>query len=172
MQPVETANFPPGDSVHDDYEAELSNYEKIRGKSMPSRNHSLIQIQLGAAFLRAKEYSVCSELTLEMPDGKRVVPDLCIYPRLTRDWLHDAVRMTTMPTLAIEIVLANQPYQDIIDKIDTYFANGVRSVWVVHPAMLAVAVYLPGENRPELVTAGEVKDPPTGLTVSVDEIFA
>lgn len=153
-------------------ESALSDYEKERGKPMPSRNHSIVQLRLGAAFLAFSDFSVCSELTLELPDGSRLTPDLCAYPRLTLDWLHDDIRMKQMPLLAVEILSPTQGIQDITDKIPLYFAHGVESVWFVNPPMQLIAIFRPGISKPQVFTEGEVKDPATGLTARVEEIFA
>ena len=151
---------------------ELSEYEKERGKPMPSLNHSVVQLRLGLAFSAGKEFSILPELTLELPDGQRLTPDISVYPQLTLDWRHDTVRMKAMPKLAVEIPSPSQGFQDIEDKLDLYFANGVESVWVVQPGMQAIAIYLPDAPRPLVFTTGEAKDPVTGLTARLEEIFA
>ncbi len=151
---------------------ELSDYEKERGKPMPSLNHGVIQSELIGAFLPFREFSVVSELTLELPDGSRLTPDISVYPRLRPDWYHDKVRMKTMPKLAVEIISPSQGFQEIGDKLDLYFAHGVESVWVVQPGMQAIAIYLPGTARPLVFTTGEARDPVTGLTARLEDIFA
>ena len=151
---------------------ELSDYEKERGKPLPSLNHAFVQSRLIVAFASFREFSILSELTLELPDGSRLTPDISVYPKLTKDWRHDVIRMKIMPTLAVEIPSPSQGFQEIADKLDLYFANGVESVWVVQPGMQTVAIYLPGVVRPLVVTEGEVKDPVTGLTARLEDIFA
>lgn len=151
---------------------ELSDYEKERGKPMPSLNHSIVQLRLGIAFAAFTDFSVLPELTLELPSGERLTPDLSIYPKLTPDWRHDVIRMKIMPKLTVEIPSPTQGFQEIADKLDLYFAHGVESVWVVQPGMQTVAIYLPGVGRPQIVTEGEAKDPVTGLTARLEEIFS
>ena len=139
---------------------------------MPSRNHARLQLRIGAAFLRFTDFAVFSELTLELPDGSRITPDLCVYPQSPSNWLHDDVRMTTMPRMAVEIISPFQPMQEIVDKLDLYFSQGVESVWVVQPALQIIAIYSSSNDRPQVITTGEAKDPATGLTVQLEEIFA
>ena len=60
----------------------------------------------------------------------------------------------------------------MVERIDAYFANGVQSVWEINPALAIVAIYRPDGQRPQIFQQGEVKDPATGLTARVEEIFA
>ena len=80
--------------------------------------------------------------------------------------------MRIMPKLAVEIPSPTQGFQEIADKLDLYFANGVESVWVVQPGMQTVAIYLPGMGQPMVITEGEAKDPITGLAARLEDIFA
>ncbi len=139
---------------------------------MPSYNHAFVQMRLAIAFSASVEFSVLPELTLELPDGQRLTPDISVYPKGRPDWRHDIVRMKVMPKLAVEIPSPSQGFQDIEDKLDLYFANGVESVWVVQPGMQAIAIYLPDALRPLVFTTGEARDPVTGLTARLEEIFA
>ena len=47
--------------------AELSEYEKERGKPKPSFNHALVQTAIIGSFLPSREFSVLRELTLGLP---------------------------------------------------------------------------------------------------------
>ena len=139
---------------------------------MPSFNHAFVQTALIGSFLPSREFSILSELTLELPDGGRLTPDISVYPKQTPDWRHDVIRMKTMPKLVVEIPSPTQGFQEIANKLDLYFAHGVESVWVVQPGMQTVAIYLPGTVRPQVVTEGEARDPVTGLTARLEDIFA
>ena len=58
---------------------ERTDYERERGKSLPSRNHSRVQLRLGSVFLDYEpDVTSFSELTLDL-DGLRVTPDLCVH---------------------------------------------------------------------------------------------
>ncbi len=151
---------------------EISDYEKERGKPMPSLNHGIVQTALIGAFLSSKEHSVVSELTLELPDGHRLTPDISVYPRLRPDYNHDKIRMTVMPRLVVEIISPGQGWQDIVDKLDLYFAHGVESAWLVQPGAKMIAIYQSTAVPPQVITSGEAKDPVTGLTARLEEIFA
>ena len=77
-----------------------------------------------------------------------------------------------VPLLVVEILSPHQGYQEIMDKLDVYFAHGVQSAWVVQPASQSIDLYRPGEQRPQIIQQGEAKDPATGLTIRLEEIFA
>ena len=139
---------------------------------MPSYNHAFVQSELIGAFLPSKEYSILSELTLELPDGQRLTPDISVYPRRRPDWNHDKTRMTVMPVLVIEILSPGQGWQDIVDKLDLYFAHGVESAWLVQPGANMIAIYQSTAVPPQVVTTGEARDPVTGLMARLEEIFA
>lgn len=151
---------------------DLSDYEKERGKPTPSLNHAFVQGRLLAAFLRFPEFVVHPELTLGFSDHHHLTPDLAIYPRLTPDWLHDEYPMLTMPRAVVEILSPNQGFSDVTEKLGVYFAHGVESVWVVQPGLQNLSVYPPGHPRPLGFFQGEARDPATGLTARVEDIFA
>ena len=73
-------------------------YEEERGKPMPSLNHSAIQMNLGAEFMRHKQFRVHSELTLQI-SGKPMTPDLSVYRRAPLDLRHDVPRSADPPLL-------------------------------------------------------------------------
>lgn len=151
---------------------EPSDYEKERGKPVPSLNHGVIQSELIGAFLRDRNFSIVGELSLELPDGTKLTPDICVYRRLKPDWGHDTIRMKAMPRSVVEIISPSQGFQVISDKLDLYFKYGVESAWIVQPGMQAIAIYLPGADRPQVFTTGEARDPVTGLTARLEDIFA
>ena len=139
---------------------------------MPSFNHSVLQFRLSLAFSASQEHSILPELTIELPTGQWLTPDISVLPKTAIHWLHDTIRVKTVPLLAVEIPSPTQGFQEIADKIDLYFKHGVQSVWVVQSAMQAIAIYLPGTDRPQVVTQGEARDPSTGLTARLETLFA
>ncbi len=147
-----------------------TDYERERGKPMPSLNHGLVQTFLSAALLRyRKKYSIVSELSLEL-DGSSSVPDISIYPKLPMDWRHDHVKKTDPPLTVIEILSPTQSLDSVVKKTEDYFEAGVKSCWIVQMILESVVVLLPGE-KPRVCTEGGVEDPATGITVEIAEIF-
>lgn len=149
----------------------ISQYEQERGKPMPSRNHSIVQMQLGVEILNRykKEYSVLSELSLSL-QGKGVTPDLCIYPRMTPDWQHDEIKLTVPPLVAIEIASPSQGSEVFEEKMKIYFDAGVKSFWLVRSMEEIITVFTPNQ-KPHVFSSGMLTDAATGLEISIDAIF-
>ena len=153
---------------------ELSDYEKERGKPMPNISHAVVQanIIMGLGLGARGKYLIASELTLELPNGSVLIPDISVLPKRTLDYGGEPIRCREVPVLIVEIYSPTQGYQDIMAKLKVYFAQGVQSVWTVEPANQAIAVFAPGQARPRMFQEGEITDPATGLTVRLEEIFA
>jgi hypothetical protein len=83
-------------------------YEEERGKPSPSMNHSAVEVNLGAEFLRQREFRVLIELTLDI-NGKPYTPDLSVYPRTPLDLRHDVSRRPDPPLLVVESSLRSRP---------------------------------------------------------------
>jgi Uma2 family endonuclease len=155
-------------------EIERSEYERERGKPMPSLNHAYLQKNLLVLldYPYRKQFTFLPEINLTMPQQPNAVPDIAIYPKLAIDFLHDQITMTQMPITAIEIVSSSQSNDDILDKFERYFLTGVQSCWLVMPSMKAVAVYA-GIGRYTFFTdADTLTDPATGIELPLAEVFA
>lgn len=153
---------------------ETSDYEQERGKPMPNLSHGRIELRLGAALMSQEndQFMVVIELSLQFNDGSTLTPDIAVMPVRPINWGLEPVRCKETPLLAIEIDSPTQGYLEVMRKRDLYFSHGVESVWVVQPASQSIDIYLPGQQRPQIVQQGEAKDPATGLTVNLDDIFA
>lgn len=153
---------------------EVSDYEKERGKPMPGLNHGSIQLKLGAAFLQQAKgrFIVASELTIEWMDGSRLTPDLAVVAETTLDFNHEQSPYRKAPLMVVEIPSGSQGTQEMVDKLDVYFANGVQSAWLVMTWLRVIAVYRPDAPHPDVFQSGEIRDPATGLTARVEDIFA
>lgn len=145
-------------------------YEAERGKPMPSRNHAGIQVNLIVEFAKHPDSRVYSELTLEF-EGQSYTPDLSVYPKEELDFRHDIVRRTDPPLMVVEIFSPRQGYPDVMEKVDVYFRNGVKSCWVVAPPLHTVSILGPG-GPVETFHTGEAKDPVTGLTADLARVFS
>ena len=145
-------------------------YEEERGKPMPSVNHAAIQINFGVEFAKDRRFRVYSELTLEF-EGRSFTPDLSIYPRQELDLRHDIVKRTDPPLLVVEIFSPQQGYQDVMDKVDVYFRNGVKSCWIVSPPLHTVSL-LSCDGKEQIFHAGVATDPATGLTADLAVVFS
>lgn len=121
---------------------QLSDYELERGKPMPDTIHAAIQMNLGAELLirYRKQYRILSEMSLAtVPDG--TTPDVAVYPAFTLDYDHRTARRADPPLACIEIQSPSQSNEEMVNKTGIYFAFGVKSCWIVVPAMRGIFVY-------------------------------
>ena len=120
----------------------LSTYEIERGKPMPNLTHGAIQLNLGYE-LKSKYgslFRIASEVSLAtLPDG--TTPDLVIYPKKQLNFVNEIAKQTEAPLLTIEIQSPSQSNNLMIEKAYQYFEFGVKSSWIVFPALKGVAVY-------------------------------
>ncbi|MGA0559783.1 Uma2 family endonuclease [Larkinella sp. VNQ87] len=153
---------------------QLSDYERERGKPMPTLNHSIAQGNLNFALQLhyRTRYSILPEINLAMPEKPDTVPDLAIYPKLTADFLHDITSMTQMPLTVIEIVSPSQSNDDILAKFERYFKAGVQSCWLVLPSFKAISVYSAIGKYQFFTDETTLTDPLTGIELSLSEVFA
>ncbi|PSQ65374.1 MAG: hypothetical protein BRD32_04450, partial [Bacteroidetes bacterium QH_2_64_74] len=129
-----------------------------------------IQLNLGVALAAFRDqYTSFSELTLEL-DGRELTPDLSVYPKTDVDLVHDEVRVTDPPLLAVEIASPTQNIQDLIDKIEFLLGAGVQSCWLVQPPLRTVTLF-PDTLDGTTVSSGSFTDPVLDIKVPIDAIF-
>lgn len=149
-------------------------YEQERGKPMPSKNHSLLQMEIGFELKTqyGKQFDIFPELSLDLTSGGQgAVPDLCIYDKTPRNWDDDVIKTKIPPLLAIEILSPRQVFDDITDKIRSiYFPAGMKSVWVVLPKVQSVMLFRPNQKT-ETYNQGILKDTASGFELNIDKIF-
>jgi Uma2 family endonuclease len=165
MQTVETLQ----PALH--IEEKRSDYEIERGKPMPGKRHSLIQTNIGTAIKsRYKhQYRTMSKLSMRLL-GEKYVPDIAVYLFEASDWNKEEIEMTLTPLLVVEIESSRQSTDEIKEKADKYFAAGVRSVWLVLPALIGVMMLHPGTPA-QFFSQGEIMDDALGIRIPVNEVF-
>lgn len=145
-------------------------YEEERGKPMPSFHHGAVQANLIIEFARNRNYRGVSEVAL-LIDGVSYTPDISVYPRKALDFRHDTVRMKELPLVAVEIFSPSQGSLEIMEKVETYLAAGVKSVWVVAPPLTSITIYTP-DGRQKGFIEGTATDPATGIQVEMEQVFS
>lgn len=150
---------------------ELSEYEQERGKTMPSKNHAILQSNLIVELTipYRDKYRLLSEVKLNMPPVD-TVPDVAIYPLMEFDSLHDETKMDEMPLGAIEIISPSQGDQELVDKISRYFDFGVKSCWLVQPTFRIVTVFSDKTTFKTFID-GELYDPVLDIRLDMKRIF-
>lgn len=136
----------------------------------PSYHHAYLSSNMIVALHKLKEYSVFSELALQLE--KDYVADVCIYPKRKIIFsAGDVIKVTEAPLMVVEILSPTQGTQEILDKFAGYFQAGVQSCWLVIPVAQAVTVYSSME-RARTYTQGDIVDDVLDIRISVEEIFA
>ena len=149
----------------------MSDYERERGKPMPSKLHSLVQTNLTIALGQFRPtYQALSELSVRLSD-RDVTPDISVYRELDLDFSQDEVRMTEPPLLAVEIASPPQGVQVLIDKIRFLLGEGVQSCWLVQPQLRTITVYH-GDMQQTTYADGTVTAPNLDISVELAEVFA
>jgi len=100
-------------------------------------------------------------------------PDISLYEETYEpNPREDIVKMSKMPSLAIEILSPTQGFNDIFPKFKAYFALGVKSCWLVTPALESVAVYSVGQYKPyDIAHDTEVIDETLNIRLPPQKIF-
>jgi Uncharacterized protein conserved in cyanobacteria len=148
-----------------------SEYERERGKPMPSKLHSVAQTNLTGQLLAYRPaLQVLSELTLHLSD-RDLTPDLCVYRDLQVEVTQDETRMTEPPLLAIEIASPTQGIQALVDKARFMMKHGVESCWIVQPPIRTITVFTP-DMESTTYSSGTVADPATEIEVDLDAVFS
>jgi Uma2 family endonuclease len=153
--------------------ATLSEYEIERGKPMPSLNHGLIQANVLIALISRyrSSFRFASETSLDL-SGWLSTPDISILPPGAINLKVDKIKVTDPPLGTIEILSPTQNLNDLVDKADRYFENGVKSCWIIIPSMGGVAIYASPGKYTFFNENDTAKDQVLGLEVPVSELFA
>ncbi|MEM0994509.1 MAG: Uma2 family endonuclease [Bacteroidota bacterium] len=146
-------------------------YEIERNKPMPNLVHGLIQSNLNLA-LRLKyreKYMFPNELSLATIPGS--TPDICVYPKRIVSSRNVSAKESETPVTTIEIQSPSQSIDELISKTwNIYFPMGVKSAWIVIPALKAVQILLPNEQK-VLFTQGIVTDTASHIEIELADIF-
>lgn len=150
-----------------------SDYELERGKPMPSLNHSLIQANLVFELktrLR-QSHTIATELNLTL-QGKKLVPDLAVFPKFAPDMQHDVLWVQEAPLTTIEILSPKQDMDSLLEKAALFLAAGVKSCWIVVPAIGTVAVFTGPSTYRSFANGGVVLDEGLGVEIPLSDIFS
>ena len=153
-------------------ETSISDYELERGKPIPSFNHSIVQSNLIGELRNClrQTHTITSELNLEL-DGKKLVPDLAIFPKLTPDMQQDILWVKEVPLTTIEILSPKQDLDSLLEKARLFLATGVRSCWLVLPAVGTIAVFTGPTAYRSFASDGAVLDEVLGVEIPLADIF-
>ena len=151
---------------------QLSEYEIERNKPMPSFNHGLVQGNLITLLnnIGKKRFDVVSELSLDLAAWPSV-PDISVYPKKPYDAKNDIIKMPEPPICAIEILSPTQAFNDLIVKAIGYFDHGVKSCWIVLPALKNIYVFTNADDYEIYRTTDTLTDTALDISFPVSEVF-
>jgi Uma2 family endonuclease len=123
-------------------------------RKMPSKKHSMTQTSLTVLFGNDDRFTTFVELSLDatsinlsqfaLKAKDELIPDICAYfePPPTDDKLgSDEVRVTQIPDLAVEVLSPSQTLNELLNKMEAFFALGVKSCWLAMPSLEIVRVF-------------------------------
>lgn len=132
---------------------------------MPDVVHAAIQVNLAVELAtRCREqYRILAGLALPTVPVATTF-DLAVYPAFSLDFKNRHVRNLTPPLLCVDIDSPSQSMDKLVNRSKTYFQFGVKSCWIVVPAMRAVLVY----DRPGHYTFFRADDTLRAETLGVE----
>lgn len=145
-------------------------------------NHSFTVGRIAGILFNDKNFTVMPKLTLDASQidlsqfgvkaKKELKPDISIYPHTVKRQRRDVIRMSQMPLLAIEVVSPEQRVEEILAKFDAYFALGIKSCWLVEPAVDVVHVYpQPDQHRTFDMDDTDIIDEIMDIRLPIQKIF-
>jgi len=153
--------------------AEKSNYETEREKPMPSLNHSIIQGNLVFSLKLAyqKKYRILPEINIDVVDKGRV-PDIAICDvNIPFQLVEDSIKLDSVPYGVIEILSPKQNLSELVQKSLEYFAIGVKTYWLVLPALRSIYIFDKPQNYQVFTWKDQLKDELLDIELDLKEIF-
>lgn len=136
-----------------------------------SFHHAYIASNIVAGLHNRKEYSILSELILQVNKDSMLELDIGLYPKQSVNFISvDRLKMSKMPLLAIEILSPTQGTQDVLAKFKMFFEAGIKSCWLIVPISQSIIVYSSLEKA-RIFNQNEVHDNLVGVNLSLSGIF-
>ena len=117
-----------------------------------------------------------ADAMLRLVPGLVRAPDVSFisFDRLPGGELPDQPVPNLVPDLAVEVISKGNTKKEMARKLEEYFRNGVRLVWLIYPKTRTVDVYTSAEEKTTLrngqtLDGGEVLP---GFSLALTEFFA
>ena len=163
-----------------EFDDDIIEYKEIR---MPSRKYSFTMGRLTGLLFNDERFTVMPEVSLEasqvdfsqfnLKTKNELIPDISLYSNnIDSGGPIDELKMKDMPLLAIEILSLRQGMNDIIAKFQAYFALGIKSCWLVMPAIESITVYPKLDQHKTFdINDSEMIDEIMDIRLSIQKIF-
>ena len=161
------------------FDEEMANEES----RMPSRNHSFLMGRITGLLFNEERFTVMPGLSLDTSQvdlsqfdikaKDELIPDISLYPNeVGLGGPLDELKMKEMPLSVIEILSPRQSMNDIIAKFHAYFALGIKSCWLIMPAIKSITVYLKlSQHKTFHLNDNEVVDEVIDIRLPMPKIF-
>jgi Uma2 family endonuclease len=84
----------------------------------------------------------------------------------------DELKMKEMPLSVIEVLSPRQSMNEIIAKFHAYFALGIKSCWLIAPAIKSITIYLqPNQYKTFGTNDSEIVDENMDIRLPIQKIF-
>jgi Uma2 family endonuclease len=138
-------------------------------RNLGEYDHSRLQTKLAGWFLnREREWHirVVVEQRVQVKPNRFRIPDVSV---ISRDQPVEPI-FKHPPLLCIEVLAREDTLRSVEDRVDDYFAFGVRNVWILDPEKRRAYVCAPGSfNEPE---GGILSVPGTPIQIPLQDLFA
>jgi Uma2 family endonuclease len=130
---------------------------------MPSKKHSTVQTNITGLLFNDDRFKPFIELSLDasqidltqfgLKTKDELIPDICVYvkkkPPIAKPELKskpkrlddDILKVSAMPSLAIEVLSPRQTITELLNKFNAFFALGIQSCWLVMPSIEIIKIY-------------------------------
>jgi Uma2 family endonuclease len=71
----------------------------------------------------------------------------------------------------VEIFSPTQTQQSVMEKVEAYFRNAVKSCWLISPYLKTITI-LGQDGKEHVFNSGVARDPYTGLSADVTAVFS
>ena len=158
----------------------IFDYDEILAeeREMLSKRHSLAQTNLTVLLGNDERFSTFVELSqFGLKNQDEIVPDINVYLEslpMVDDPGEDEVRVAKMPDLVIEVLSPTQSLNELLKKIKAYFTLGVKSYWLVMPALEAIRVcshQLQHYKNFDMNQVGTVDDEVMDIHLPIQKVF-
>ena len=142
---------------------------QIEERNMGEREHSVLQIALGAWFFnRRSEWRivVMSEQRTRVAENRVRLPDVCV---VSSDAPFERVTVTP-PVIAIEILSPEDRMNRVIQRLDEFLQMGVPNLWLLDPIERIAYTY--SSTGLKLAEGPNLTIPDSPIYLDLPEIFS
>ena len=132
--------------------------DEVQG--MSSKKQSIVQTNITGLLFNDEKFKPFIELSLDasqidltqfgLKTKDELIPDISVYPKKTpiasskqkpKRLDDDVLKVSAMPSLAIEVLSPRQTINELLNKFNAFFALGIQSCWLVMPSIEIIKVY-------------------------------